>query len=290
MSENQLEKRPLAPIKDKGQYLIAFGIVASMLLVANIPIFVVFFFGVFVYLLLRMFASSPRNDTRDIFEFYLAANEILRDDGRRWFGFEINETILRGEELVHRMTSAPPLLRYALGALYHKAGDYKLAVRHLSHVLENEKGDESAVAFPTPELRNYVKVLRKIEREPADAPLTSNAVRSLERSRKLRGPALLEESRTRFAHTEPARLPEPASSMEIQRESASEPDFSTGRPSITEDIAEVQVFHEETHKPDEKAGRGWRKQKNGTDISDGVFVDRKPISEVLHDIYDKNVQ
>lgn len=261
-----------------------------MLLVANIPIFVVFFFGVFVYLLLRMFASSPRNDTRDIFEFYLAAHEILRDDGRRWFGFEINETIMLGEDLVHRMSSPPPLVRFALGALYHKAGDHKLAIRHLSHVLENEKGDESSVAFPTPELRNYVKVLRKIEREPADAPLTSNAVRALERSRKLRGPALLEDSRTKFANSEPAKLPEPSVPIENQREDELQPDFTVARPSITEDIFEVHTSHGEALKP-EKKGRPTRpKHKNGNAVPDGVFVDRKPISEVLHDIYDRNLQ
>lgn len=288
MSENQLEKRPTSAIKERGQYLIAFGIVASMLLVANIPIFVVFFFGVFVYFLLRMFASSPRNDTRDIFEFYLSANEILRDDGRRWFGFEINETITRGEELVQRISSPPPLVQFALGALYNKAGDHKLAVRHLSHVLENDKGDEAAIAFPTPELRNYVKVLRKIEREPADAPLTSNAVRSLERARKLRGPALLEESRAKYANPEPAKLPE-AAPVENRGADSATPDFTGVRQSITEDIVEVRVSHDNLPHTEEQ-GSPRRRQKHAKSDPEGVFLDRKPISELLHDIYDKNIQ
>jgi len=67
-------------MKDRGQYLLAFGVVASMLLVAGFPLFVIFFFGIFAYFLLRMFASGSRSETREIFEFYLTANEMLRDD------------------------------------------------------------------------------------------------------------------------------------------------------------------------------------------------------------------
>ena len=61
--------------------------------------------------------------------------------------------------------------------------------------MENENADESTYIYPSPELRNYVKILRKIEREPAEAPQTSAAIRALERARRNRGKALLEESR-----------------------------------------------------------------------------------------------
>src|SRR5215203_7025978 len=110
VSDNQLQKRPTSSLKEKGQYILAFGVVGSMLLAANFPIFVIFFFGIFAYFLLRMFSSGSRSDTREIFEFYLTANEMLRDDERRWYGFEINETIRRGEEIVQRMAGAPPLV------------------------------------------------------------------------------------------------------------------------------------------------------------------------------------
>ena len=93
------------------------------------------------------------------------------------------------------MNGAPPLVHFTLGALYHKVGDYKSAVNHLAYIVENENSDESTYLYPTPELRDYAKTLRKIEREPAEAPQTSAAVRALERARRNRGKTLLEESR-----------------------------------------------------------------------------------------------
>jgi hypothetical protein len=93
------------------------------------------------------------------------------------------------------MRAGPPLLHFSLGALYNKMGDHAAAVRQLSQVVESASVDESTMFEPSNELRNYVRVLRKIERDPADAPLTSAAVRALERARRIRGTALLEETR-----------------------------------------------------------------------------------------------
>src|SRR5688572_6829877 len=132
-----------------------------MLLVAGFPVFVIFFFGVFAYFLLRMFASGSRSETREIFEFYLAANEILRDDERRWYGFEIKDAISRGENIVRRMSGAPPLVHFALGALQNKAGDHKAAITNLAYIIENSSSDEASYAYPSEELRSYVKILRK---------------------------------------------------------------------------------------------------------------------------------
>ena len=120
---------------------------------------------------------------------------MLRDDDRRWYGFEMQETISRGERILQTVNGAPPLVYFTLGALYNKIGDHKTAVKNLEYVLENQGADEAAYTQPSPELRNYVRILRKIEREPAEAPLTSAAVRALERSRKNRGRTLLEDSR-----------------------------------------------------------------------------------------------
>ena len=182
-------------VRNKGQYLLAFGVIASLLVVVNIPIFIVFFFGVFAYFMARMFSAGSKMRTRSIFEFYLSAHEVLRNDVRHWYGFEINETIARGERIVKEMRNAPPLVHFALGALYRKVGDHSTAVRHLSFVAENPESFESSVMYPSVELRNYVSVLRKIEREPAEAPLTSAAVRALERSRKLKTDIFLSDSR-----------------------------------------------------------------------------------------------
>ena len=192
---DKLQKKSTESLKENTQYALAFGLIATMLFVAGFPMFVIFFFGIFAYFLWKTFSQPSRNETREIFEFYLAANEILRDDERRWFGFEIQEIINRGERILQVINGAPPLVYFTLGALYHKAGDYKSAVNHLAYIVENENADETTYVYPSPDLRNYVKVLRKIEREPAEAPQTSAAMRALERARRNRGKSLLENSR-----------------------------------------------------------------------------------------------
>lgn len=289
MSDNALEKRVPTAIKEKGQYFLVLGVIASMLVVAQIPIFVVFFFGVFGYLVLKMLSTSSRSETREIFEFYLSANEILRDDDRRWFGFEIADTISRGEGILRRMSAVPPLVQFTLGALYNKAGDHKAAVKYLTNALERDSGDEGAFVYPTPELRNYVKVLRKIEREPADAPLTSAAVRSLERARKLRGKTLLEESRTKFA----TAIPAPA--QVGMTENVSDKRLPLPSAPVAEKAGSAPAGHEEDGKPYfESLLSDDEDIKNAVKRDDADkknrYSDRKPITEVLHDIYDKNVQ
>lgn len=290
MSDNKIEKRFPESIKERGQYFLAFGVVASMLLVANFPFFVVIFFGIFAFFLMRMFSAGSRNETRDIFEFYLSANEILRDDERKWFGFEIKDAILRGEGILHRMKGAPPLVYFTLGALYNKAGDHNAAVSNLAYVVENDASDELTYAFPSPELRTYAKVLRKIEREPADAPLTSAAVRSLERARKLRAKTLLEQSRSKAVSPNAHKLKGKAGGDIAEIDYSDQTVERPERRSITEEI--IQVKHENggnftdssrlTSRPVEKTTVRNKK--------DDPFANRKPISEVLHDIYDKNVQ
>ena len=255
-----------------------------MLLVAGFPVFVIFFFGIFAYFLLRMFSAGSRSETREIFEFYLTANEILRDDDRRWYGFEINEAIRRGEQIVQRMSGAPPLVHFALGALQNKAGDHKAAIANLGHVVENASADESAYAYPSEELRSYVKILRKIEREPADAPLTSAAVRALERARKIRGKSLLEDSRQKF------------SAIPVVVE-ASPPVLEKGRveadPGTRQEVRFTDISYQNGHHDQaDTDGANLAKQgpKKGKKETPDPYTDRKSISEVLHDIYDKNVQ
>lgn len=291
MNENKLQKRPASSIKEKGQYLLAFGVVASMLFVAQFPFFVIIFFGIFAYFLFRIFASGSKNETREIFEFYLTANEILRDDGRNWFGFEIRDAVARGEAIVNRMTGAPPLVYFALGALYNKAGEHQAAINSLTQVVEGETGNEASYVYPTPELRNYVKVLRKIEREPAEAPLTSASIRALERARRLRGKAILEESRAAYVQSSPhnAKRPElqanghtPSSPQNLSVEMAS--NGSSG--SILDHMNDSP---EPSPQPAVHAEPPQRKEAPRKQKKD-PFADRKPITEVLHDIYDKNVQ
>jgi hypothetical protein len=276
LNDNRLQKRQPTGVVEKGQYALAFVVVAAMLVVAGFPAFVVFFFGIFAYFLWKIFTSGSRSETRDVFEFYLAANEMLRDDDRRWYGFEIREVIARGLRIIQSMTAAPPLVYFTLGALYNKIGEHKEAAANLRNALENEHSDEMNFVFPSPELRNYVKVLRKIEREPAEAPMTSAAVRSLERARRLRGKALLEDSLGKIV--EPAESP--ADHQAVLLESPQQNEMANGHPSIVTNSDNNHEARTENH----SSGRRRRKSKD----ADERFGNRKPISEVLHDIYDEN--
>lgn len=285
--ENQIEKKGPSSVKEKGQYVLAFGVIASMLIVTNFPPLVIFFFAIFAYLLLKMFSVAGRSETRDIFEFYLTANEILRDDDRRWYGFEIQEAIARGESITHRMNGSPPLVGFALGALYNKVGNHKMAATVLTHVIENGSADEKAFLNPSPELRSYVRVLRKIERDPGDAPLTSAAVRALERARKLRAEALLMESRTALENIMEAASAE---------ETAAEPQRLPARGSVTDQI-EPTNGNGGANQNDmrqsvtaEQPDRGSERKRKSAKTKEEQFSNRKPISEVLHDIYDGNVR
>ena len=276
INDNKLQKRPPSGVVEKGQYALAFVVVAAMLVVAGFPAFVVFFFGIFAYFLWKIFTSGSRSETRDVFEFYLAANEILRDDDRRWYGFEVREVIARGMRIIQSMSAAPPLVYFAVGSLYNKLGEHKEAVANLTHVVEGQHADEMNFVFPSPELRNYVKVLRKIERDPGEAPMTSAAVRALERARRLRGKVLLEESRAKMVELS---LEQPQVLLE-QAETESDAKRANGHASVVDDYGQK----ESTENGNGKPPRRRRKVRD----ADERFGNRKPISEVLHDIYDDN--
>ena len=281
MNETSEQTSLSKTVRNKGQYLLVLGVVASLLVVVNVPIFIVFFFGVFAYFMAKMFSAGSKMRTRSIFEFYLSAHEILRGDLRHWYGFEINETITRGERIVKEMRNAPPLVHFALGSLYRKVGDHSAAVKHLSFVAENPESFESSVVYPSVELRNYVSVLRKIEREPAEAPLTSAAVRALERGRKLKADSFLAESRSVLEKTRPEVAEQKALTAEDLAETAGAVDIHrTEDPAhrndeqIRQEPQSVTTLQEKPHA-----------RKNGRQETP-----RKPIVEVLHEIYDRNVQ
>lgn len=181
--------------RDAGQKLVAIIVILAMLALMGIPPTVIIFFATVVYFVWRAVDRSEQHETRRIFDFYLAANEILREDERRWFGFEITEVIGQGEAVVHSMADPPPLAHFALGALYHRVGDHEAATEHLAYVVETEAGEEQHCISPSPELRRYVHVLRRLERDPAEGPQTLAAVRNLEYTRRARIASLLEESR-----------------------------------------------------------------------------------------------
>jgi hypothetical protein len=248
----------------------------------------------------KTFSSPSRNETREIFEFYLSANDLLRDDERRWFGFEVQDVINRGEHILQLMNGAPPLVYFTLGALYNKVGDHKSAVNHLSYIVENENADETTYVYPSPELKNYVKILRKIEREPAEAPQTSAAIRALERARRNRGKAILENSREELKLLK-GKKQKLMIEQKKQIEKLAEINHETVAPqSIVDEPAVVskqngKAFVEvknvsesavENNNGERKPVENNGKQKNGSSKED-PFAHRQSISEVLHDIYDK---
>ena len=273
----------------------AFGLIATMLLVAGFPIFVIFFFGIFAYFLWKTFSQPSRSGTREIFEFYLAANEILRDDERRWFGFEVQEVIGRGERILQMINGAPPLVYFTLGALYHQIGDHKSAVNHLAYVVENENSNEQTYVYPSPELRYYVKILRKIEREPAEAPQTSAAIRALERARRNRGRTILENSRAGLkllGEKKQAAMAEQKKQIDQLAEINAESIAPRGifQSSIVDELSAIpesdgQAFAETRHNQNGNKDNS-RNEKNGNS-NDEIPASRQSISEVLYDIYDK---
>lgn len=293
MSENNklIERKPAELIKEKSQYAIAFAVIAMMLYITGFPLFVIFFFGILAFFIWKTLSAPSTNGTREIFEFYLLANDILRDDERRWYGFEIQEVIARGERILKYMKGAPPLVYFTIGALYNKIGDHQAAEKHLTYVVENETSDEKTFVYPSPELRAYVKTLRKIEREPAEAPLMSSAVRALERARRNRAKSLLENSRDAIRESEFKKV-----EAELERKHYKElADQNQPKPfvSIVSETVQREIEHQEQsqfteqQKSENQNGNAPKKEKRKREKSpEDAFANRKPITEVLRDIYD----
>ncbi|MBA3334741.1 MAG: hypothetical protein WKF90_08110 [Pyrinomonadaceae bacterium] len=289
--DNKLQKRKSGALKENSQYALAFGLIGTMLYIAGFPMFVIFFFGIFAYFLWKTFSQPSRNGTREVFEFYLSANEVLRDDERRWFGFEVQEVIVRGERILQMMNGAPPLVYFTLGALYNKIGDHKSAISHLAYVTENEKADESSYVYPSPDLRNYARILRKIEREPSEAPQTSSAVRALERARRNRGKIILENSRLQLKELEgkkeQAMLEQKAQLDKLAIVNADNAAPKSVVQNSEEFASQNGRNHSEQINTQNFENRNTQNKRMTEEPNADPFVNRKPISEVLHDIYDR---
>jgi tetratricopeptide (TPR) repeat protein len=177
---------------------IAVIIIVAMLDAVGVPpIIMVLFTG--MCLVVWLFARRAQaREVERIFDFYIAADAVLREEERRWYGFEIAEVIEHGESLLEIMPDPPPLNYYALGALYQRLGNHAASVEYLSRVIEDERYDETHRTAPSPQLRRYVSMLRRIEYQPSLAPQTLAAIRSLERARQ-RASKLLSESRALVA-------------------------------------------------------------------------------------------
>src|SRR6185503_4772020 len=181
--------------KKFAQKAIAVVIIVTLLYGAGVtPIAMLFVSGI----IFVVFMFSRRTQSREverIFDFYMAADAILRDENRRWYGFEVAEVIEEGEDCLESLPDPPPLQLFTLGALHHLLGNHCATEAYLSRIVEDEYSDERYHKAPSPQLRRYVTLLRRIEAEPSMAPLTLGAVRSLERMRRRLASTMLIESR-----------------------------------------------------------------------------------------------
>ena len=175
-----------------GVVLVA-AIVGVWELVRAVPLSIVAIAGVGLLIFLALKLRAHRK-TKVIFGFYVAANEILIDGERSRYHFEIAEVIKTGQKVIRSMPDAPPLSRFALGALYYSIGDHNGAVEQLGFAAEEEVLKESHHLMPSRQLRRYVGKLRKIERRPKRWSKTNAAIASLERMHQERAARLLAES------------------------------------------------------------------------------------------------
>ena len=177
-------------------------IVAILNAVGLSPVVMVFFGGAVLVIWLVARRAQMREVERN-FEFYIAADAILREEERRWYGFEIAEVIEHGESLLETMPDPPPLNYFALGALYHRLGNHRAAIEYLSRLTDDEHYDETHRVAPSPQLRRYVMMLRRLEQHPAAEPQTLAAIRNLERARQRSAGKMLLDSRSLVETTAP---------------------------------------------------------------------------------------
>jgi len=174
---------------------IALIVVVAILNAVGLSPVVMFFFTGAVLVIWLVARRAQMREVERIFEFYIAADAILREEERRWYGFEIAEVIEHGESLLELMPDPPPLHYFALGALYQRLGNHDAAVQYLSRLSDDEHCDETHRVAPSPQLRRYVMLLRRLEQHPAAEPQTLAAVRNLERARQRSATQMLVDSR-----------------------------------------------------------------------------------------------
>jgi len=220
-------------------------IVAMLDAVGLSPVIMVLVTGV-VFVVWLCARRAQAREVERIFDFYIAADAILREEDRRWYGFEIAEVIEHGESMLEIMPDPPPLNYYALGALYHRLGNHQATVEYLSRVVEDELCEETHRIAPSPQLRRYVTLLRRIEYQPSTAPQTLAAIRSLERARHRNAAKLLLESREL---------------LEAQKD----------RATAEQQAAEATEVHEET--------------SFAPSLPLSAITAPPPITKVLHDLY-----
>ena len=111
---------------------IAVIIIVAMLDAVGVPPMIMVLFTGMCFVVWLFARRAQAREVERIFDFYIAADAVLREEERRWYGFEIAEVIEHGESLLDIMPDPPPLNYYALGALYQRLGNHAAAVEYLS--------------------------------------------------------------------------------------------------------------------------------------------------------------
>ena len=221
-------------------------IVAMLDAVGLSPVFMVLVTSV-VFVVWFCARRAQAREVERIFDFYIAADAILREEERRWYGFEIAEVIEHGESLLDIMPDPPPLSYYALGALYHRLGDHQATIEYLAHVVEDELCNETRYTQPSRQLRRYVMMLRRIEYHPSAAPQSLAAVRSLERARQRHASKLLLDSRE-LLQTKKSNEPPVVEAADVHEEASFAPTLPLSAISAPPPITKVlhEVYQDET--------------------------------------------
>src|ERR1043166_8156996 len=180
---------------------IALIVIVAILNAVGLSPVVMFFFTGAVLVIWLVARRAQMREVERMFEFYIAADAILREEERRWYGFEIAEVIEQGESLLELMPDPPPLHYFALGALYQRLGNHEAAVRYLAKLYDDERYDEAHRVAPSPQLRRYVTMLRHLEQHPAAEPHMLTAIRNLERARQRSMTKMLLDSRSTIETT-----------------------------------------------------------------------------------------
>lgn len=228
--------------------VIAVIVVVAMLDAVGVPPMIMVLFTGMCFVIWLFARRAQAREVERIFDFYIAADAVLREEERRWYGFEISEVIEHGESLLEVMPDPPPLNYYALGALYQRLGNHSASVEYLSRVIEDERYDETHRTAPSAQLRRYVSMLRRIEYQPSLAPQTLAAIRSLERARQRNASKQLAESREIVAAQQQAVKPAPEEVTVVKNEPSFAPSLPLSAISAPPPITTVlhDVYQDET--------------------------------------------
>ena len=116
---------------------IAVVIVVAMLDAVGVPPVIMMMVTGAVLVVWLFSRHTQSREVEKLFDFYVAAAAILREEERRWYAFEISEVISEGERSLEAIADPPPLHLFALASLYHRLGDHKSAVEYLSRLVED---------------------------------------------------------------------------------------------------------------------------------------------------------